>query len=53
VREAKAALGAMEAGKVVALYKAAEERRVKSEFFGVLDVESTTSWSRSSWPASH
>jgi len=66
VREAEAALGAMEAGKVVALYKVSEERRssaalfsgalqrrVKSGFFGVLDVEATTSWTRSSWPASH
>ena len=26
-------LGAMEAGKVVALYKVSEERRVKSAFF--------------------
>jgi len=56
----------MEAGKVVALYKVSEERRssaalfsgalqrrVKSGFFGVLDVEATTSWTRSSWPASH
>ena len=43
----------MEAGKVVALYKVSEERRVKSGFFGVLDVEATTSWSSSSWPASH
>lgn len=35
--ETKAALGAMEAGKIVALYKVSGQRRV----IGVLDVEST------------
>jgi hypothetical protein len=33
VREAEAALGAMEAGKVVALYKVAEERRCSAALF--------------------
>ncbi len=35
--ETKAALGAMEAGKIVALYKVSGQRRV----IGVFDVEST------------
>jgi muconolactone D-isomerase len=35
--ETKAALGAMEAGKIVALYKVSGQRRV----IGVLDAEST------------
>ena len=35
--ETKAALGAMEAGKIVALYKVSSQRRV----IGVFDVEST------------